>query len=97
MSRSEWRRLAELEKCARAEAAGHLPDLVATFAELDTELAALTDGDADIYDLIRRLRAVGAPIDAERLRDEARALTGAKTIDSLTFDPAQSRDSNLTK
>lgn len=70
---------------------------VATFAELDTELAALTDGDADIYDLIRRLRAVGAPIDAERLRDEARALTGAKTIDSLTFDPAQSRDSNLTK
>lgn len=70
---------------------------VAIFADLDEELAALTDGDADIYDLVRRIRASGEPIDAQQLHEEARALTGAKTIDALEFNRAQSNDSNLTK
>ncbi len=65
---------------------------VATFAELDQELADRTDGDADIYDLVRRIRAIGEPVDAQRLREEARALTGAKTIDALDFDRAQPRE-----
>jgi hypothetical protein len=62
---------------------------VAVFAELDAELAALTDDEADIYDLVRRIRESGVPLSTERLRDFALALTGAKRIDSLQI--------NLTK
>jgi len=59
---------------------------VAVFAQLDVELAALTDGRVDIYDLVRRVREVAIPLNTERLRDAALALTGATVIESLQID-----------
>jgi len=62
---------------------------VAVFARLDAELVALTDDEADIYDLVRSIRESAEPMNTERLRDTALALTGATVIESL--------QDNLTK
>jgi len=57
--------------------------------DLDAELIALTDDEADIYDLVRSIRESAEPMNTERLRDTALALTGATVIKSL--------QGNLTK
>lgn len=75
---------------------------VSIIAQLDAELDSLTDGQADIYALIRRVRAAGKPLNTDRLRDAALALTGAEQIEALRIGhPARTADIatdfNLTK
>ena len=59
---------------------------VTIFAELDAEIRRLTDGEADLYDLLRRTRQAGQPLDIDRLRATALDLTGATEIESLPAD-----------
>jgi hypothetical protein len=72
---------------------------VAIFARLDAELLSLSDGEIDIYDLVRSVQETGAALDTGMLRDAALALTGAGGIEALAFEdtPAPITQSNLTK
>ena len=72
---------------------------VAIFARLDAELLSLSDGEIDIYDLVRSVQETGAPLDTGTLREAALALTGAGGIEALAFEdtPAPITQSNLTK
>lgn len=75
---------------------------VATFAELDAELERLTGGRADIYELLRRVRAAGKPLDMGGLREAAAALAGTNEIESLPVSgraksAAAAAEANLTK
>jgi len=59
---------------------------VVVFAELDAELIALSGGKADLYDLIRQVRATGEPLDAARLRTAALELTADVELESLPVE-----------
>ena len=56
---------------------------VTIFHALDEELIQTTDGEADIFTLLRRLRATRNPIDAAQLHTAARAIRGQAELKSL--------------
>lgn len=57
---------------------------VAIFADLDAEIRAATDNEADLFDLTRTMMAQTSDIDLDRLRELARDLTGSARIRALS-------------
>lgn len=56
---------------------------VATFSDVDEELARLSDGRSDIFDLVRRMGREDREIDLDRLRELAAGLTGGRKLAAL--------------
>ena len=68
---------------------------VVVFHALDLEIQKLTDGEADIFTLVRRLMLEQTPVDLTRLRELAMEIsaagnTTAKSLTSLAPDQVPS-------